>query len=242
MVRSKTDKTIGFLAGRWAGSFFLMIGLVGAAACTSKPVSEPAAWAGAAIAPAEQPAPPDLRAVIVALGDSLTAGYGVEPRWNYPARLQSKIDSEGYSYRVVNAGVSGDTSAQGLARLDAIRSLRPAIVIVELGANDGLRGIPAIETRKNLEEIVTRLDASGAKVVLAGMELPPNYGPEYTRQFHDLFPALANAHRTGLVPFFLQGVGGIPGLNQDDGIHPTAEGYGVVTENVWKVLQPLLRK
>jgi acyl-CoA thioesterase-1 len=184
----------------------------------------------------------DERPVIVALGDSLTAGLGVDPRLNYPARLQAKIDAAGYRYRVVNAGVSGDTSAQGLNRLGTVSRMQPAIVIVELGANDGLRGRPAAETKKNLDQIVRALVSGGAKVLIAGMEIPPNYGPEYTRQFHDMFPELVRAHRIGLIPFFLQGVGGIAGLNQDDGIHPAAEGYAIIAENIWHVLLPLLRK
>lgn len=180
--------------------------------------------------------------VVVALGDSLTAGIRVDPALNYPAQLQAKIDDAGYRYRVVNAGVSGDTSAQGLNRLDSVRRLRPAVVIVELGANDGLRGIPTSETKKNLAEIISTLSGDGAKIVLAGMEVPPNYGPEYTKQFRAVFTDLARQYGTALVPFFLQGVGGIPELNQDDGIHPTAQGYRIVTENVWKVLEPILQK
>lgn len=195
----------------------------------------------------KDPSPPskvvhaDDRPVIVALGDSLTAGLGVDPGQNYPARLQAKLDLAGYRYRVVNAGVSGDTSAQGLNRLPAIRSLHPALVIVELGANDGLRGIPATQTRDNLDEIIRTLRDDGVKVVLAGMEMPPNYGPDYTRQFRSVFRDLAKEYELPLIPFFLEGVGGIAELNQEDGIHPTAQGYVRVTENVWKILEPLVR-
>ncbi len=183
----------------------------------------------------------DERPVIAALGDSLTAGLGVDPKQNYPAQLQRKLDAAGYRYRVVNAGVSGDTSAQGLNRLSAVRSLRPVLVIVELGANDGLRGLPLEQTRSNLEEIIGTLQRDGAKVVLTGMEIPPNYGPEYTGQFRSLFRGLAKKYDVSLVPFFLEGVGGIADLNQEDGIHPTAQGYARVMENVWKVIERLLK-
>ena len=182
----------------------------------------------------------DLRPAIVALGDSLTAGQGVDPDSNYPSLLQRKVDKEGYAYKVLNYGVSGDTSGQGLNRLDAIIELRPAIVIVELGANDGLRGIPADVTKQNLAAIIERLQGAGAAVVLAGMRVPPNYGPQYTVAFRDIFRDLAKKYHTPLVPFFLEGVGGIAALNQDDGVHPTAEGYQIIAGNVWNVLRPLL--
>ncbi len=221
---------------------FLVMALVLAGGCGSKPRTEAPSAAAPAAAPAEGEANPrDARPVVAALGDSLTAGRGVDPELIFPARLQAKIDAAGYRFRVVNAGVSGDTSAQGLDRLNEIRRMRPAVVIVELGANDGLRGVPPSETRKNLAEILKLVTADGAKTVLAGMEIPPNYGPEYTRQFHDIFPGLAKEYRAALIPFFLQGVGGNPDLNQEDGIHPTAQGYAIVTENVWKVLEPILR-
>ena len=182
----------------------------------------------------------DDRPVIVAFGDSLTAGRGVDTEHNYPSQLQRKLDAEGYRYRVVNAGQSGDTSAQGLNRLAAVRDLRPAIVIVEFGANDGLRGLPVEATRQNLDSIITQLGADGANVVLAGMALPPNYGSSYTGAFRRMFPDLARQHKVALVPFLLQGVAGHPELNQEDGIHPTAEGYSIVVENVWVVLRPML--
>jgi acyl-CoA thioesterase-1 len=183
---------------------------------------------------------PDLRPVIVAFGDSLTAGAGVQPAMNYPAKLQAKIDASGYRYRVVNAGVSGDTSSQGLNRVQSVVSLHPAIVIVEFGANDGLRGIPADTTTRNLVAIISRLQSSGAKVVLAGMLVPPNYGPIYANSFRNIFPNVAKKTGAVLLPFFLDGVGGHPELNQEDGIHPTAEGYDNVVEKVWKVLKPIL--
>jgi acyl-CoA thioesterase I len=182
----------------------------------------------------------DQRPVIAAMGNSLTAGQGVDSSMNYPSRLQRKIDEEGYVYRVVNFGVSGDTSGQGLNRLDAILKNSPKIVIVELGANDGLRGMPAEVTKKNLATIVERLQAAGVKVVLAGMQVPPNYGPQYTGAFRNIFRDIANKYSISLIPFFLDRVGGNAALNQEDGVHPTAEGYKIVVENVWKVLKPLL--
>jgi acyl-CoA thioesterase-1 len=182
----------------------------------------------------------DTRPVIVAIGDSLTAGQGVDPAMNYPSQLQKKIDAGGYRYRVVNAGVSGDTSSQGLNRLQSILDIKPSIAIVELGANDGLRGLPPDATRQNLETIVQQLQSAGTKIVLAGMEVPPNYGPQYAGEFRKIFKDVSKKYQVALVPFFLERVGGIASLNQDDGIHPTAEGYAIVVENVWKVLQPLL--
>jgi acyl-CoA thioesterase I len=184
----------------------------------------------------------DERPVIVALGNSLTAGSGVDPAQNYPSKLQARIDGAGYSYRVINAGVSGDTSAQGLNRIQSIVMLHPAIVIVELGGNDGLRGLPPEATRQNLAAIISRLQFIGAKVILAGMQMPPNYGPQYTNAFRTLFKDLSKQYQAYLITFFLEGVGGHAELNQEDGIHPTAEGYDIVVENVWKVLKPLLRK
>jgi len=194
--------------------------------------------------PKELPVPvspeSDSRPVIVAFGDSLTAGAGVSADGNYPAKLQARIDAAGYRYRVINAGINGETSAQGLARTPSIAALRPAIVLVEFGANDGLRGMPAEATAQNLLDIVSVLQSTGAKVVLAGMQIPPNYGPQYTNAFRNIYPVVAKKQKAALIPFFLEGVGGRPALNQEDGIHPTSEGYDLVVENVWKTLQPLL--
>ncbi len=185
---------------------------------------------------------PDLRPVIVAFGNSLTAGLGVAPEESYPGKLQRKIDVSGYNFRVVNAGVSGDTSAQGVNRLQTVLDMHPAIVIMELGANDGLRGLPVDATRANLETIVKRLKETGSEVIIAGMEMPPNYGPAYTGAFRKIFPEVAARNEAPLVPFLLEGVGGHPELNQGDGIHPTEKGYDIVVENIWRVLEPLLQK
>jgi acyl-CoA thioesterase-1 len=180
--------------------------------------------------------------VIVAFGDSLTAGLGVVPSDTYPAQLQEKLLLAGYRYRVINAGVSGDTSAGGLRRLDWVLKSKPDIVIVELGANDGLRGLDLKETRANLEHIIQRLLAADAKVVLAGMKLPPNYGPAYTGAFQTLYTDLANRYNVSLLPFFLEGVATKTNLNQADGIHPTGPGYTVVVNNLWPMIEPLLKK
>ena len=180
--------------------------------------------------------------VIVALGDSLTAGFGVLPDEAYPALLEARLRREGYAYRVVNAGVSGDTSAAALRRVDWVLRARPSIVIVALGANDGLRHQSVTAMRDNLLEIVRRLRAAGAAVLLAGMRVPPNYGPEYSRAFTAAFSEAARTTGVALVPFLLDGVAGDPHLNQPDGIHPTAEGQRIIADKLWPHLKPLLRK
>jgi acyl-CoA thioesterase-1 len=180
--------------------------------------------------------------VLVAFGDSLTAGLGVTPSEAYPAQLQEKLLLAGYRYRVVNAGVSGETSAGALRRVDWVLKSKPEIVIVELGANDGFRGLDLKETRVNLAQIIERLLAGGAKVLLAGMKLPPNYGPAYTDAFQSLYVDLAKQYGVPLIPFFLEGVATRTGLNQADGIHPTSSGYTIVVKTLWPVLEPLLNK
>jgi len=179
--------------------------------------------------------------VVVALGDSLTAGLGVAADEAFPARLEARLRAEGYAYRVVNAGVSGDTTAGGLRRVDWALRASPDVVIVALGANDGLRGQSPQAMRANLEEIVARLQAAGARVLLAGMRLPPNYGAEYTKEFEAVFPAVARRAKVALMPFLLNGVAGDPRLNQADGIHPTAAGQQVIADHLWPYLHPLLR-
>jgi acyl-CoA thioesterase-1 len=179
--------------------------------------------------------------VVVALGDSLTAGLGVAPDEAFPARLQARLRSEGLAYRVINAGVSGDTTAGGLRRVDWVLRSKPDVVIVALGANDGLRGQSPQSMRENLEQIVGRLQAAGARVLLAGMRLPPNYGGEYTREFEAVFVLVARKTKVSLMPFLLDGVAGVPGLNQPDGIHPTSAGQQVIADHLWPYLRPLLR-
>jgi acyl-CoA thioesterase I len=179
--------------------------------------------------------------VIVALGDSLTAGLGVAADEAYPARLEARLQQEGYAYRVVNAGVSGDTTAGGLRRVDWVLRAKPEIVIVALGANDGLRAQSPPAMRDNLAAIVNRLQAAGARVLLAGMRLPPNYGAEYTKEFQAVFPDVARSARVAFMPFLLDGVAADPRLNQPDGIHPTAAGYQVIADRLWPYLRPLLK-
>lgn len=178
----------------------------------------------------------------MAFGDSLTAGLGVQAEESYPAQLQRRLDGLGYNYRVINAGVSGDTTAGGLRRVPWILHNKPALVILELGANDGLRGLPVDQTKSNLRQIIRLLQQGGTTVVLAGMKLPPNYGQSYTASFEGMYRMLANEHQLALIPFFLEGVGGLSSLNQADGIHPTKAGYGVIVEEVLKVLRRVLNK
>jgi acyl-CoA thioesterase-1 len=175
-------------------------------------------------------------------GDSLTAGYGVDPDEAYPALVQRKIDAAGQPWRVVNAGLSGETTAGGLRRLDWILRQRVDLFVIELGGNDGLRGIDPATTRSNLVAMIERIRQRypDVVIVLAGMQLPTNMGPDYTRAFAAIYPEVAQAERTTLIPFLLDRVGGIPSLNQADGIHPTAEGHRIVADTVWHVLQPLL--
>lgn len=180
--------------------------------------------------------------VIVALGDSLTSGLGVAADEAYPALLQVRLRRDGYAYRVVNAGVSGDTTAGGLRRVDWVLRAQPEIVILALGANDGLRGQSPQTTRANLEAIVARLTAAGARVLLAGMRMPPNYGEAFTREFETVFPAVARRANVALVPFLLDGVAADPTLNQADGLHPNAAGHRVIAERLWPHLAPLLKK
>lgn len=184
----------------------------------------------------------DPRPRIVAFGDSLTAGLGVQADESFPAQLQRRLDDLNYPYRVINAGVSGDTTAGGLRRVSWILNNKPELVILELGANDGLRGLDVEQAKNNLRQIVERLRDGGATVVLAGMKLPPNYGEEYTTRFEAIYPALARDYHLPLIPFFLEGVGGASSLNQTDGIHPTKEGYEIIVEEVLKVLKPVISK
>ena len=179
---------------------------------------------------------------IVFFGDSLTAGLGLDPDEAFPALIQKKIDAAGLHAQVVNAGLSGETTAGGLRRLNWILKQKPDVFVIELGANDGLRGIPPETSRSNLQTLIDRVREKypSATLVLAGMKLPTNLGPEHTAQFAAIYPELAQANHVALIPFLLADVGGIPSLNQADGIHPTAKGHEIVAENVWAVLRPLL--
>jgi acyl-CoA thioesterase I len=181
---------------------------------------------------------------ILFLGDSLTIGLGVQQEQAYPALIQEKIRADKLPFEVVNAGISGDTSAGGLARLDWILQKPIDVLVLALGANDGLRGLPVAQMKSNLQSIIDRVKAKNpaVKIVVVGMLIPPNYGGDYAAQFAAVFPQLAKANNAALVPFLLEGVGGHVDLNQPDHIHPTAAGHKIVAENVWRVLEPLLKK
>ena len=182
------------------------------------------------------------RRTILILGDSLAAGSGVDPDEAFPALLQKKIDAAGLKYEIVNAGVSGDTTAGGLRRIDWLLRRKVDILVLELGGNDGLRGISPATTRTNLQTIIdrTKVKCPDARIVIAGMQMPPNMGEEYNSAFRQVFPDLARLNKTALIPFLLEGVGGKPEMNLPDQIHPNPEGHRIVADNVWKVLKPLL--
>jgi acyl-CoA thioesterase-1 len=219
---------------------------------TTKPSETPDAT-GKTI-PDEQPVPEspgpqsqvtalhDTRPLIVCFGDSLTAGYGAELGKSYPDYLQADLTASGYHYRVVNEGISGNTTKDGVERIDTILALKPAIVVVEFGGNDGLRGLRIEDSRTNLDKIVSTLKASGTKVILAGITLPPDYGPDYIKQFNDTYTLLAKKYKVPLLPFLLKGVFGVDGMMQRDNTHATAEGNKIVANNVLPLIQPLLKK
>jgi len=179
---------------------------------------------------------------IVFLGDSLTAGYGLAKEQSVPSLVESHLRTEGYPYDVINAGVSGDTSAGGLSRLDWSLDGDVRILVLELGANDGLRGLPVENMKRNLAEVITRARARGIKVVLTGMEAPPNFGAAYTTEFRRVYRELATEHDVTFVPFYLEGVAGNPSLNIADGMHPNAEGARIIERAIWRALEPLLDK
>lgn len=181
--------------------------------------------------------------VILFLGDSITAGNGLELSQAFPALIQEKINAKSWRFKVVNAGQSGDTSAGALDRLDWLLKNRVEVLVLELGGNDGLRGLPVEGTRKNLQTIIDRTRAKypEAKIIIAGMKVPPNMGREYGDKFEAVFADLAKRNKAPLIPFVLEGVGGVPALNLPDGIHPTSKGQQIVAANVWKTLEPVLR-
>jgi acyl-CoA thioesterase-1 len=210
--------------------------------CQEKP-SQPSQSQSAnlpAAAPAKNAPAPDVRPVIVCFGDSLTAGQGLDPGQSFPDLLQQDLDALGYHYRVANMGVSGDTTQDGIERLSLVLAEKPAIVLLELGANDGLRGQPVAGTEANLAQIIETLQKAGVKMLLAGITLPPNYGPAYIQQFDQMYRDLAAKYKLPMIPFLLAGVGGNPALMQKDGLHPTAEGTRIVETTVRKSLLPLL--
>ncbi|HLB44729.1 MAG TPA: arylesterase [Candidatus Limnocylindrales bacterium] len=179
---------------------------------------------------------------MVVLGDSLTAGLGLAVEDAYPSLLQRRLDDGGWRYRVANAGVSGDTSAGGLARLDLALEGDVRVLIVALGGNDALRGLPPDELRRNLSSIIERAQQRGVAVILAGMEAPPNFGPAYTAAFRAVYRSVAMRYQVAFIPFLLEGVAGVERLNQRDGIHPTAEGDRMMADTLWAVLEPVLQR
>ena len=201
----------------------------------------------AAESPLPAPNPPattinDKRPLIVCFGDSLTAGYGTDLGKSYPDYLQAYLDANGYQYRVINEGVSGNTTKDGVERVNGIVAMKPAIVIVEIGGNDGLRGFRIEDSRTNLDQIVGKLKTGGSKIVLAGITLPPNYGPDYIKQFNATYVLLAKKYDVPLLPFLLQGVYGVDGMMQADNTHATGEGNKIVAKNILPLILPLLKK
>ena len=218
---------------------FILFVVILAFSCDQSPKSP----AAPSPTPNTQTPPPSNKKTILFFGNSLTAGYGVSPTEAFPALIGRRLDSLHLPYQVVNAGLSGETSAGGKTRIGWILKQRISIFVLELGGNDGLRGIPLTGTTANLQAIIdsVKLRYPDARIVLAGMQIPPNMGADYGTAFRDLYPRLAAANHAILIPFLLQNVGGIPQLNQGDGIHPTAAGHKIVAENVWQVLAPLLK-
>jgi acyl-CoA thioesterase I len=220
--------------------FAALISALALAACGSRAEPQRQPQSSTAQQPPARTENAAARPRIVALGDSLTAGLGLPPTEAYPSLLQQRVDKEGLNYEVVNAGVSGDTSAGGLSRLDWALDGDVRFLIVALGGNDGLRALPTEALRQNLSTIIERAQAKHITVVLAGMEAPRNFGRDYVVRFHQVYPDLARKYNVVLVPFLLQDVAGIDRLNQRDGIHPTAEGAEIVASNIWTVLKPLV--
>jgi acyl-CoA thioesterase-1 len=209
----------------------------------TQPAPGPApAPAPASPSPSPSPSQRDDRGVILFVGTSLTAGYGIGAEFAYPALIQARLDSAGLPYRVVNAGISGETSAGGLRRIDWALQQPVKVLVLELGANDGLRGLDPDSMKRNLDEIIgrTREKNPAAEIVIAGMQAPPNLGARYTQRFRSVFGELADKYDAELIPFLLEGVAARPDLNQSDGIHPTVEGQRVIAETVWTHLRPLL--
>ena len=199
-------------------------------------------YAAQTVRPAPTATAKDNRPVLVCFGDSLTAGHGTDPGQSYPDYLQKDLDEGHYRYRVVNKGVSGNTTKDGVNRLGEVLRVHPAIVVVEFGGNDGLRGLPISQSRANLDKIVGVLRQAGIPVALAGITLPPQYGEDYIRQFNEMYVSLAKKYHVPMLPFLLQGVYGGAGMMQADGIHATAKGNEVVARNVLNLLKPLLKK
>jgi acyl-CoA thioesterase I len=229
----------------WLSTCLVLLATATWPACSSeRPGAEPARQAQTPVSvPGDAPADKAVgRPRVVVLGDSLTAGLGIAKDEAYPAVLQRRIDAAGYGYEVVNAGVSGDTSAGGMSRLDWSLAGNVQVLVVALGGNDGLRGLPVPEMKRNLGAIIDRAQRRQIKVLLAGMETLTNMGPQYQRAFHEAFPQVAEQYRVAFMPFLLDGVAGRTDLNQPDGIHPTAAGAAIIADRLWPFLEPLLSK
>jgi acyl-CoA thioesterase I len=220
---------------------FVLLAIALLDGCQSKAPETPRPAAQEAPPPAAA-APVDTRPAVVAFGDSLTAGYGADPGQSYPDYLQKDLDAKGYHYQVINQGISGNTTKDGVDRLPDVLNLKPVVVIVAFGGNDGLRGLPIATTRENLDHIVSTLVHSGSKVVLGGITLPPNYGPDYIRQFNQTYAVLAAKYHVPLLPFLLKDVYGVSGDMQQDGIHATDQGNAQVAQNLLPLVLPLLKK
>ena len=233
-------------------AFVALTSLVASLALTgckpSEPITDTAASASTPVssAPAPHPAPStssaDPRPILLCFGDSLTAGYGTDLGQSYPDDLQRNLDAEGYHYRVINAGISGNTTKDGLDRIARVLARHPQIVVVEFGGNDGLRGLPLDQTKANLSSILAQLQASNITTALAGITLPPSYGPDYIKKFDAMYPALAKQYHVRFIPFLLKDVYGVPGDMQEDATHATAQGNQQVARNVEALLKPLLKK
>jgi acyl-CoA thioesterase-1 len=228
-----------------SGIALLALATVALAGCTSTPrnsapqTTTPATTTSAP-SPQPPPTPTDARPLIICFGDSLTAGFGTDPGESYPDVLQQLLDASHYHYHVVNAGISGDTTKDGLDRLSRVIARHPQLVVIEFGGNDGLRGLPLEQTQANLDSILHQLQTSGAKVALAGITLPPDYGPDYIKNFDAMYPALAKKYHVPLLPFLLKDVYGVPGDMQKDDTHATAQGNKQVALNIEQLIQPQL--
>jgi acyl-CoA thioesterase-1 len=225
---------------RSASLFVIFLALCG---CSKPEIRHAEQQTQEAPPPPPPAATPDPRHVLLVFGDSLSAGFGLGPGLSFPDFLQKKLDAEKYPWHVVNQGISGDTTEGGVARLDAAVALKPEIVVLELGGNDGLRGLPLQSTRENLNQMILAFQKAGAKIVLAGMTLPPNYGSEYIHQFEQIYRDLAKEHKTILIPFLLSDIiTSDMRFIQKDGIHPTAAGCEIVSGTVFRAVKPLLKQ
>lgn len=238
MKFSKNNRTVFSVIN----GLMLLLAVWGCGSSETKTNSKPAP-SSTATTPATKPTPSSTKQTVLFFGNSLAAGYGVEPSQAFPALIGQKIDSAGLNYTVVNAGLSGETTAGGKSRIGWVLRQPVAVFVLELGGNDGLRGLPLAATRQNLQAIMdtVRRKSPQAIIVLAGMQIPPNLGTDYTREFRELFKELADKNRAILIPFLLESVGGVPKLNQADGIHPNPTGHKIVAETVWHVIQPVLK-